>query len=322
MESMISETVSTEDYFDSISEYGALTIASRLKRVSEISSKQVAELYLKHGYEFKPTWFPIMLTLKRGDNIDIQTIATKLRLTHSAISQFVKEISKAGLIKIKLDKVDQRQKRVYLTEKGHDAMTEIVPCLRLIDESLMDILKDDANTLFTILDRLELSLKEKPFARRCFKNPIIKIVEYKDNHLTAFRQLNKVWLERYFTLEAGDEAILNNPQKHILDEGGQIFMLLDNDLPVGCIGVIERSEKQAEIIRMTIEENWRNKGYAQKLLNHAMKYIKKQGYKEVVLETNTILRAANHIYKKAGFKEINARKFQYLRANVMMKKVL
>jgi hypothetical protein len=39
----------------------------------------------------------------------------------------------------------------------------------------------------------------------------------------AFRQLNEAWITRFFVLEAKDKATLGDPQKHILQPGGQIL---------------------------------------------------------------------------------------------------
>ena len=46
---------------------------------------------------------------------------------------------------------------------------------------------------------------------------MIEIVDYHDNYLENFRNLNQEWLKKYNALDDYDLVILNNPQKVILD---------------------------------------------------------------------------------------------------------
>ena len=53
-----------------------------------------------------------------------------------------------------------------------------------------------------------------------------------------FRQLNEAWISKYFVLEDSDKIILNNPQLHILDRGGNVFSALKNGKAVGCCALL------------------------------------------------------------------------------------
>ncbi len=51
----------------------------------------------------------------------------------------------------------------------------------------------------------------------------VRIVTYAESLACEFARLNRAWIERYFTLEAADLELLDNPYEKIIFPGGQIF---------------------------------------------------------------------------------------------------
>jgi len=52
----------------------------------------------------------------------------------------------------------------------------------------------------------------------------IKIVDYRPEHQPYFESLNRVWIEKLFTMEPVDEFVLTDPEEAILKNGGAILM--------------------------------------------------------------------------------------------------
>jgi hypothetical protein len=52
--------------------------------------------------------------------------------------------------------------------------------------------------------------------------PPFDIVPYRDAHASAFRALNREWIEQHFTMEPQDWAVLDDPREQILARGGAI----------------------------------------------------------------------------------------------------
>ena len=63
--------------------------------------------------------------------------------------------------------------------------------------------------------------------------PLLRIVPFRPELAPAFARLNLEWIERFFTLEAPDRAVLDDPEATIIAEGGQIFFALDGETPIG-----------------------------------------------------------------------------------------
>jgi hypothetical protein len=52
----------------------------------------------------------------------------------------------------------------------------------------------------------------------------LKILNYQTEHQPWFEKFNRDWIEKYFWMEPIDFEVLGNPESHILQKGGFIFM--------------------------------------------------------------------------------------------------
>jgi putative acetyltransferase len=66
----------------------------------------------------------------------------------------------------------------------------------------------------------------------------IHIRSFQPEDALAFRQLNEEWITNFFTLEERDRQTLGDPETHILQPGGHIFMACLDSLAVGCCALI------------------------------------------------------------------------------------
>jgi ribosomal protein S18 acetylase RimI-like enzyme len=89
------------------------------------------------------------------------------------------------------------------------------------------------------------------------------------------------------------------------DIGNQTIkvMFVDNK-PVGFIAYHKKKFYEGVIHFIDINEDFRSKGYGQKLLKYAIADLKKHGVTKITLVTRTNNYPAQAIYKKAGFKEV------------------
>lgn len=155
-----------KSYLESISEEGVLTLATRLRRVADILFTQVQDLYSSNNRNFKPAWFPFLLALSNSKNLDIKTLAKKRKVTPSAASQIIKELIDNKLVSVELKTTDQRQKKIKITKKGLDALNSLIPDLKIIEKSLIDIIGDDQKILFEILENTESQLTKNSILER------------------------------------------------------------------------------------------------------------------------------------------------------------
>jgi N-acetylglutamate synthase-like GNAT family acetyltransferase len=138
---------------------------------------------------------------------------------------------------------------------------------------------------------------------------------------TAFRTLNEEWITRYFTLEAKDREILNNPVHSILLKGGHIFVAYAGAEAVGCVAPIPMQDGVYELSKMAVSPSLRGRGFGRRLLQHAIAQARSIGARSLFLGSNTQLKDAVHLYESVGFRHVKPESLPpmpYNRADVFM----
>ena len=146
---------------------------------------------------------------------------------------------------------------------------------------------------------------------------MIKIVGFNKKYSEQFFILNKAWIEESWYLEDSDKKDLLNPDK-IVENGGQVFFALENQIPVGTAAMIKSSDDRFELAKMTVQEDFRGKGIANMLMDECLKFAKENKAKEIFLISNDSLTIARNLYDKYGFNEVNLDSQKYDRGNVKM----
>ena len=146
---------------------------------------------------------------------------------------------------------------------------------------------------------------------------MIEIVWFNKKYSEQFFILNKLWIEESWRLEDSDKKDLLNPDK-IVENGGQVFFALENQIPVGTAAMIKSSDDRFELAKMTVQEDFRGKGIANMLMDECLKFAKENKAKEIFLISNDSLTIARNLYDKYGFNEVNLDSQKYDRGNVKM----
>lgn len=149
--------------------------------------------------------------------------------------------------------------------------------------------------------------------------------EYRAGDAETFRRLNEQWIEKYFVLEEKDIEILSDPERHILQPGGGIYFATRNEEILGCCALIVNGPGSYELAKMAVREDLRNQGIGRYLIAHVIEAARKKGARKVMLETNSRLANAVHVYELSGFVHVDAEKHEpspYQRANVFMEMLL
>jgi putative acetyltransferase len=155
----------------------------------------------------------------------------------------------------------------------------------------------------------------------------VAIREFRTGDERAFRELNEAWIAAYFTIEAKDREVLNNPQRYILQTGGHIYFAVDSATgkTLGCCALIAMEAGVFEVAKMTVSEEWRGHGLGRKLLRGVIKEARKLGATRLYLETNHSLTNAIELYRSEGFRHLlpkDVTPSPYARADVFMEQHL
>ena len=124
-------------------------------------------------------------------------------------------------------------------------------------------------------------------------NSNITIKNYESKFDIDFFDLNKAWLEESWILEESDKKDLLNPKK-IINNGGQIFFAVYNQITIGTVAMIKSSN------------------------NIFVDFANQNNAKEIFLISNDSLKIARNLYDKYGFIEVVLDSPKYDRGNVKM----
>jgi ribosomal protein S18 acetylase RimI-like enzyme len=129
----------------------------------------------------------------------------------------------------------------------------------------------------------------------------IEIAAYRPEWREAFYRLNAQWLEHDFVIEDIDHRVLSDPEGSVLAPGGAIFFALIEGRPLGTCALLREAEGVYELSKMGVDEGHRGLGAGRLLLDAAIAEFRACGGSMLFLESNSKLKTALAMYRKAGF---------------------
>ena len=117
-----------------------------------------------------------------------------------------------------------------------------------------------------------------------------------------FKTINKQWIDDMFVLETVDKQVLEDPQSHIINQGGKIWFAEHPTLGiVGTCAFWNKGDNHFELTKMGVLKSARGLKVGEILLQHVLNEAKSLGIKKLFLLTNSKCEAAIHLYEKNGF---------------------
>lgn len=306
---------------------GKMAIGSRLRVLTETLTRDAASIYGLYGVDIKPKWFPVFYSLTDERPKSVTAIAKEIGQSHPSVSTIVKEMMAAGLVAEVDDCPDRRRTLITLTEHGKGISQELIAQLRDVERAVEEISAECDNDLWAAIADWEKALGRESMLDRVRaiktrrEHSEVEIVEYRPLYKKAFYELNREWIERYWELEPHDIEVLENPEKHILDKGGHIFVALYNGFPVGVCALCPMPEESAydfELAKLAVDTSIQRKGVGRRLCAAVIDKARELGGEMLFLESNTRLKPAIALYRKLGFKELPEYHPAYARGDIQM----
>ena len=146
------------------------------------------------------------------------------------------------------------------------------------------------------------------------------IIDYQPEFHEDFKRLNEEWIQKYFRLEDLDIRSLSSPQEYILDKGGAILVVLQNELVLGVCALIKMNGNpyDFELAKMAVSPAAHGQGIGYALGLAVIEKAKAMQARYLYLESNTKLVPAIRLYRKLGFKEVKGNTTPYERCNIQM----
>ena len=102
------------------------------------------------------------------------------------------------------------------------------------------------------------------------------------------------------------DADLRDIESSYLKAGGVFEIIEDRQGNLlGTVGLYPVDESTCELRKMYFVQQARGLGLGKYILERAIAQAKELGFERIVLETASVLKAANHLYVKYGFRPLN-----------------
>jgi N-acetylglutamate synthase-like GNAT family acetyltransferase/Mn-dependent DtxR family transcriptional regulator len=295
---------------DFIADLKELALATRLKRLSERLMKDVSQVYVDLGIDFRANWFSIVYALGQESPVAVTELARMLGLSHPAVNQIAAQLISRGLVRQSKDKSDERRRLLCLSPRGRRLIGELEPVWNEIRLANRALLRQTGVDLLRDLAQLEAALEEDSMVNRVNRRlglpttERVKIVDYRPAYKKHFRALNIEWLEEYFTIEESDLKLLNDPNRTILRKGGAILFALLDDEVVGTCALIRHNKNTVELAKMAVTPAAQGRGIGRALVEAAIERAKRMSVRNLYLHTSPVLKRASRLYRRQGFREI------------------
>ena len=144
------------------------------------------------------------------------------------------------------------------------------------------------------------------------------IIDYEDQYIGDFQRLNLEWLEKYNLVESHDLEILHHPRENIINRGGFLFLLLEDNAVIGSAGISKIRDKEYELIKMTVSPEHRGKRFGNMLLEKCIAKAKEARAEKIILFSNSHLQTAIQLYEKFGFQHVEVIDAPFETADIKM----
>lgn len=99
------------------------------------------------------------------------------------------------------------------------------------------------------------------------------------------------------------DADLRDIEKSYIEPGGMFEVIEDGaGRLLGTVGLYPAGASTCELRKMYFVAEARGRGLGKYILERAIAQAKSLGFRKIILETASVLEAANHLYRKYGFR--------------------
>jgi len=207
---------------DYLQELGGLALASRMRRLADAITADIATIYKEEGVDFEPRWFAIFHLLATESKLSIVDIAGRIGVTHQFVNQMAEEMLKVDLLNASTDPNDKRKRLLSLSDRGRRLHTKVKQIWRLMRLAVSEYLTDNCPVFLEMLSALEVATSNNQLIKKFKENKTalqeaeIKIIEFRPQLRKHFYKLNEHWIKKFFSVEKGDEEVLSHPENHFL----------------------------------------------------------------------------------------------------------
>ncbi|MEH7747997.1 bifunctional helix-turn-helix transcriptional regulator/GNAT family N-acetyltransferase [Neobacillus drentensis] len=227
-------------------------------------------------------------------------VRENLGIDRGQMSRIVQKFEEENIISKKQASEDKRQYLLYLTDCGKEIFNDLVEnANREVGKMIQEIANSDLTKLISSMEMIEsIFTKEYPFQSevsiRTFQPGDVGFVAHL--HGTLYENTYKFGrMFEYYVMKGLTEFMINS-------DGGELWIAEVDGKMAGSIAITKSNDHVAQLRWFILDENYHGLGIGKKLMETAIHFCEKQGYKHVFLWTVSVLGAARHLYQKYNFR--------------------
>jgi DNA-binding MarR family transcriptional regulator/GNAT superfamily N-acetyltransferase len=246
----------------------------------------------------------VLYEIASGRSHTASAIGRALDLDAGYLSRVLRNFEKHGLIERKVSASDARQSHLTLTARGRKAYAPLEQRSQHDTGATLAKLKPaDQARLIAAMTTIESLLNgapgTKPQAGYSLRAPVPGDFGWVVKRNAELYAAEYRWLEPFEGVCAqivADFANTYDPKRE------RCWIAEMNGENVGCIFLAKESATVARVRLLLVDPKARGLALGERLVDEALRFARRTGYKKITLWTHSVLSAARHIYEKAGFK--------------------
>ena len=244
----------------------------------------------------------VLYELAHREQATATDIRKELGLDAGYMSRILREFERRKLIRREQSKTDERQKFLSLTAKGRRAFApldarsnrDVVAILEGLSPTKRKQLVDAVQAVRRLLgDKVQTSTSY--LLRQHQPGDLGWIV-----HRQAILYAEEYWWDG--TYEALAAEIVAQFIKNYDSKCERCWIAEKDEERVGAVFVARASDETAKLRLLHVEPEARGLGIGKRLVDECVRFARQAGYQKMTLWTQSILHAARHLYKQAGFR--------------------
>jgi len=272
---------------------------------------------LRNGYlqsVFSLSQVRVLYELAHRPGLTATDLARELELDPGYLSRILLGFSKRSFLVRKPSESDARQRHLALSPKGNRVFAQLdLKTQAEIEGMLARLSPGEQTRLIEAMQTIQRLLAAQPETKTPY---LLRLHQPGDmgwvihRHGALYAQ-EFGWDERFEALVAEIAAKFI----HKFDPKRERCWIAEKDGGIaGSVFLVRESEKVARLRLLLVEPSARGLGIGNRLVEECTRFARQAGYKKITLWTQSILHAARHIYKKAGYrlvKQERHREFGY-----------
>jgi DNA-binding MarR family transcriptional regulator/GNAT superfamily N-acetyltransferase len=277
--------------------------AAAVRGFNRFYTKQIG--LLQNGYlrsAFSLTQVRVLYELAHHSGFTATDLARELDLDSGYLSRILQQFSKLGLLLRTTSARDGRQTHLALSQKGAKVFEQFDSKTQAeIETMLARLSPGEQARLIGAMHTIQALLGQQPAP----KTPYLLRTHQPGDMGWVIHRHGALYAQEYGWDERFEALVAEIAAKFIekFDRKRERCWIAEKDGSiVGSVFLVRESEKIARLRLLLVEPSARGLGIGNRLVDECARFARQAGYKKITLWTQSILHAARHIYKKAGYR--------------------